>query len=353
MWRRYAVLLACIAAAHCGRFRWTTEMTIKNPENDPFLNDANLGPLQYLWKSLGVSSNETYHLMFRTKQLHDYYIKCVSLRAKITDPGNKTATCTIKYYNDTSKTFWNATMWVRFFVQNDYTIENVFRGSFNESTKEHTIPQGSNNYIRYNDEDCDPSSIPFQEANDEEDYEDEDYLELWEPQLALFGGQLRTDIDFYVVYNQPACNVLRIGKECDLWLRSQELQVILEAAVPEAEKNAPEEEKHAVNKLAAEQSISTTEETTTKRETKEKNTTAEGATTECISTTDREAEEERNRLKRLAGSFEKRVLDAIFRRLPAGCRFAFLSSCGNPDWTVYDRKICNETQAMEGQGTDT
>ncbi|XP_029834636.2 uncharacterized protein LOC8042055 [Ixodes scapularis] len=348
----YAVLLACISTAHCGRFRWTTEMIIKNPENNPFLNDAALGPLQYLWKSLGMSSDETYHLMFRTKQLHDHYIKCVSLRAKITDPENKTATCAMNYYNDTSKTFWNATMWMRFFVQNDYTIENVIRGSFNEPPKAHTIPQGSNNYIRYNDDDCDPSSIPFQEANGE-DYEDEDYLELWEPQLVLFGGQVRTDIDFYVVYNEPECNVLRIDKECDLWLRSNELQVILEAAVREAETNAPEEEEDAVKKLAAKESITTTEETITKRELKGENTAEGGATTECISTTDREAEEETNRLKRLAGSFERRVIDAIFRQLPAGCRFAFLSSCGYPEWTVYDRKICNETQGMEGQGTNS
>ncbi|EEC18894.1 secreted histamine binding protein, putative, partial [Ixodes scapularis] len=232
----YAVLLASIATAHCGRFRWTTEMIIKNPENNPFLNDAALGPLQYLWKVLFVS----YDNVFILESLHAIpgNTKCwVTAAGACCSQINIRINLVTDYFTFS----WNATMWMRFFVQNDYTIENVIRGSFNEPPKEHTIPQGSNNYIRYNDDDCDPSSIPFQEGK----------LIFYAYPTCTYNATteyivpMRTDIDFYVVYNQPECNVLRIDKECDLWLRSNELQVILEAAVREAETNAPEEEEDA------------------------------------------------------------------------------------------------------------
>uniref|UniRef100_V5H5I8 Putative lipocalin n=1 Tax=Ixodes ricinus TaxID=34613 RepID=V5H5I8_IXORI len=42
----YAALFACIATT-CA---WQAQMTIRNPENNPLLNDPKYGPLQSAWK---------------------------------------------------------------------------------------------------------------------------------------------------------------------------------------------------------------------------------------------------------------------------------------------------------------
>uniref|UniRef100_A0A6B0TR16 Putative lipocalin n=1 Tax=Ixodes ricinus TaxID=34613 RepID=A0A6B0TR16_IXORI len=42
----YAALFACIATTTA----WQAQMTIRNPENNPLLNDPKYGPLQNAWK---------------------------------------------------------------------------------------------------------------------------------------------------------------------------------------------------------------------------------------------------------------------------------------------------------------
>uniref|UniRef100_A0A0K8RFJ2 Putative salivary lipocalin n=1 Tax=Ixodes ricinus TaxID=34613 RepID=A0A0K8RFJ2_IXORI len=232
----YAVFFACIAMASCLWKEWTTQMTIKNPENNPLLN-SKLGSFQNAWKSLEMTTSNTYVLMFRTK-IEDWSVKCVSARATITDKDNKTANYTIRYYHDERKSYTNVTVTVRALKQTDYLLENVIRGRFNETIPSaDPTPQGSNNYIEFNDDDCTSSSSPFMDAAALERYhQNEDYLELEDPQLEMFGGYKRNDLDFYFVYSQPTCSVLRVGKECDLWLRHSELQAVLEAANKETEK---------------------------------------------------------------------------------------------------------------------
>uniref|UniRef100_V5H9S8 Putative secreted histamine binding protein of 33.2 kDa n=1 Tax=Ixodes ricinus TaxID=34613 RepID=V5H9S8_IXORI len=56
----YAALFACIATTSA----WQAQMTIRNPENNPLLNDPKYGPLQNAWKAL--ERNDTYVLLFRS-----------------------------------------------------------------------------------------------------------------------------------------------------------------------------------------------------------------------------------------------------------------------------------------------
>uniref|UniRef100_A0A0K8R6G0 Putative salivary lipocalin n=1 Tax=Ixodes ricinus TaxID=34613 RepID=A0A0K8R6G0_IXORI len=82
MWRassamglQYALLFACVIATMvwptterwAPTFHWTRNMTIKNPENRPTFNYADLGPLQDAWQVLEETSNNAYFLMFRTQ----------------------------------------------------------------------------------------------------------------------------------------------------------------------------------------------------------------------------------------------------------------------------------------------
>uniref|UniRef100_V5ICL4 Putative lipocalin n=1 Tax=Ixodes ricinus TaxID=34613 RepID=V5ICL4_IXORI len=62
----YAAFFACIAMASFLWKEWTTQMIIKNPENNPLLN-SKLGHFQNAWKSIEMTTNNTYVLMFRTK----------------------------------------------------------------------------------------------------------------------------------------------------------------------------------------------------------------------------------------------------------------------------------------------
>uniref|UniRef100_V5IC85 Putative lipocalin n=1 Tax=Ixodes ricinus TaxID=34613 RepID=V5IC85_IXORI len=159
----YAVFFACIAMASCLSKEWTTQMIVKNPENDPLLN-SKLGYFQNAWKSIEMTTSDMYVLMFRTK-IEDYYVKCVSARASIIDKYNKTANYTITYYHEKRKSYRNVTVTLRALKQTDYLLENVLRGRFNETIPSaDPIPQGSNNYIEFNDDDCTSSSSPFMDA---------------------------------------------------------------------------------------------------------------------------------------------------------------------------------------------
>ncbi|CAN8021938.1 unnamed protein product, partial [Ixodes persulcatus] len=211
----YVVFFACITMASCLWKEWTTQMIIKNPENNPLFN-SKLGNFQNAWKSIEMTTSNTYVLMFRTK-IEDYYVKCVSARASIIDTENKTANYTITYYHEKRKSYTNVTITLRALKQTDYLLENVIRGRFNETIPSaDPIPQGSNNYIEFNDEDCTSSSSPFMDAG-MNNFNSRSRLSKFlltqiEPQLELFGGYKRTDLDLYFVYSQPTCSVLRVGE---------------------------------------------------------------------------------------------------------------------------------------------
>uniref|UniRef100_V5HJ13 Putative secreted histamine binding protein of 19.5 kDa n=1 Tax=Ixodes ricinus TaxID=34613 RepID=V5HJ13_IXORI len=70
-------------------FHWTRKMTIKNPENSPTFNYAELGSLQDAWQVLEDTSNDSYYLMFRTEAPMGS-TRCVSMTANITNKTNKT-----------------------------------------------------------------------------------------------------------------------------------------------------------------------------------------------------------------------------------------------------------------------
>uniref|UniRef100_V5ICE9 Putative lipocalin n=1 Tax=Ixodes ricinus TaxID=34613 RepID=V5ICE9_IXORI len=92
----YAALFACIATTSA----WQAQMTIRNPENNPLLNDPNLGPLQSAWKAINKSKDDPFVLMFRSKN-HEPNITCVLVTASLHNKTLKVVNFTRTYYNKT------------------------------------------------------------------------------------------------------------------------------------------------------------------------------------------------------------------------------------------------------------
>uniref|UniRef100_A0A0K8RDU4 Putative salivary lipocalin n=1 Tax=Ixodes ricinus TaxID=34613 RepID=A0A0K8RDU4_IXORI len=97
---------------------------------------------------------------------------------------------------------------VRALKQAKYNTENVIRAGLNGTPSDKPIPLGSNMYIEYGDYSCNSSTKPLS-----------DMLKAGKPESAdpVEGVNY---LDFYVVYNQPLCNILRsplLKEGCDFW----------------------------------------------------------------------------------------------------------------------------------------
>ncbi|KAM7302806.1 uncharacterized protein ISCGN_018314 [Ixodes scapularis] len=238
---QYAVLLACVVATMVWHttegwgpsFPWTRNMTIKNPENNPTFNDAELGPLQDAWQVLEETSKNTYFLMFRTQVLPSE--RCVHATANIEDKINKTANYRIKFYNLNKQIFENTTVQVRALSQTDYPLENVIRASLKGTLPSATpVPPGSYTYAQYDNSTCYSKGTPFPDrgvaAKPQPSTRDSD---LTENLLKRFFPTPENPqyMDMYVVYNEPQCYILRSPAAeggCDLWLRKTELKSIVD-----------------------------------------------------------------------------------------------------------------------------
>uniref|UniRef100_A0A6B0V7V1 Putative lipocalin n=1 Tax=Ixodes ricinus TaxID=34613 RepID=A0A6B0V7V1_IXORI len=284
-----AALFACIATT-CA---WQAQMTIKNPENNPLLNDPSLGPLQSAWKAINKTRDDRFVLMFRSKN-HEPNITCVRVTATLHDESLKIVNFTRTYYNKTVEQNVTLTYQVRALNQTGYQVENVIRASWSGTPSDTPTPLGSNMYIEYGDYSCNSSSKPLSDmvkaAKDAE------------------GGKAEpvegvNYLDFYVVYNQPLCNILRsplLKGGCDFWLKESELQKVLERADNIEKEHSTGVE---VRKAGGDGQAPKTEE--------EKINPAE----------------------------------ALFRSLPTACRYAFISACGYPKDLMYERNLCNNPKA--------
>ncbi|CAN8021947.1 unnamed protein product, partial [Ixodes persulcatus] len=174
-------------------------------------------------------------------------------------------------------------------------------------------PLGSNMYIEYGDYSCNTSSKPLSDI-------------VWRSAVMLSSLAVKAAkdavgseaepaepvegvnyLDFYVVYNQPQCNILRsplLKGGCDFWLRKSELPKVLERA-ENITKNIPP--------------------------------SVEDRQTEEISEI---AIESQDIKKEKTDNFA----EALFRSLPTACRYAFISACGYPNDMMYDENICKNTQ---------
>ncbi|CAN7984821.1 unnamed protein product [Ixodes hexagonus] len=286
-----AVLIACIAATSA----WQTQITIRNPENNPLLNDPTLGPLQQAWKALEKASNESYVLMFRSKN-HEPDISCVTVRSSITNETTKTATYTRTYYNMTTENYTNITVPVRALSQSDYKIENVIRASLNGFEPSTTpAPRGSNMYIEYGDYQCNSSSLPLPDM----------LLAAKSFNHATFPVEGQNYLDFYVVYNQPTCNVLRspyLRGGCDFWLTESLLNTTLEKA-------------HNIT----------------------------DPSTTPVADTELTAREDQEQEVKAGPTFPQ----AVFKSLPTACRYAFIVACGYPNNYMYNETLCNQPSPEE------
>ncbi|XP_040073414.2 uncharacterized protein LOC115310198 [Ixodes scapularis] len=287
----YAALFACIATT-CA---WQAQMTIKNPENNPVLNDPYFLPLQSAWKAINKTKDDPFVLMFRSKN-HEPSITCVRVTATLHDESSKIVNFTRTYYNKTSRNNETLKYQVRALNQTGYKVENVIRAGLSGTPSKTPTPLGSNMYIEYGDYSCNSSSKPLSDM-------------VRAARDAVQGDSASTEpvegvnyLDFYVVYNQPSCNILRsplLKGGCDFWLQESELKEVLQRA-DNIQKENP-------TKVAA----------------------REAGGGEQAST----AEEEKINLA-----------EALFESLPTACRYAFIAACGYPKDTMYDRDLCSNSR---------
>nr|AAT92121.1 putative secreted histamine binding protein of 33.2 kDa [Ixodes pacificus] len=295
---KYAALFACIATTSA----WQAQMTIRNPENNPLLNDPKYGPLQNAWKAL--ERNDSYVLMFRSKN-YEPNITCVKVKSTVYNETLKIANYTRTYLNLTSGNTTKLEFQVRALNQSGYELENVIRAGLKGTAPSSTpIPLGSNMYIQYGDYSCNTSSKPFWEMLLEGASSDKDESKTSDP---VEGEDY---LDFYEVYSQPSCNILRspfLQGGCDFWLN----QSLLADAL-----------KHAVNLI---QSIDA-------KAPKETNAAGHNGNGNENNTENKNNEEKRDEAERFA--------EALFKSLPTACRYAFIASCGYPEFMMYDKVRC-------------
>uniref|UniRef100_A0A6B0V7Y5 Putative lipocalin n=1 Tax=Ixodes ricinus TaxID=34613 RepID=A0A6B0V7Y5_IXORI len=298
-------------------FHWTRKMTIKNPENNPTFNYAELGSLQDAWQVLGETSNNTYFLMFRTHV--PVYEKCISTTANITDKTNKTANCTIMTYDTKKKKYGNTTIQVRALNQTDYPLENVIRVNVKGKLPSATpVPPGSYTYAEYDNSTCYSRSTPFPDRGNAVNprlsarYYDDSKRNVVD---ELFPYPESDDYaDLYVVYNEPQCYILRSPPAlggCDMWLRKTELKSIVEDLKDEIIKK----EKELTEKYKKEHGIY-----------------------ENCTATD---EQEKNVQFDVQYDIERWFQDVVWKRIPLDCVLAFMITCGKPVFRVYNPVTCN------------
>uniref|UniRef100_A0A0K8R2R4 Putative salivary lipocalin n=1 Tax=Ixodes ricinus TaxID=34613 RepID=A0A0K8R2R4_IXORI len=289
----YAALFACIATTSA----WQAQMTIRNPENNPLLNDPKYGPLQNAWKAL--ERNDTYVLRFRSKN-YEPNITCVEVKSTVYNETLKIANYTRTYLNITSGNMTSLQFQVRALNQSGYDLENVIRAGLKGRAPSVTpVPLGSNMYLQYGDYSCNTSSKPFWEMLLEGTPKDKE-----ETSSPVEGEDF---LDFYEVYSQPSCNILRsplLQGGCDFWLNQSLLADVL---------------KHGDN---LRQSTDANEPKETKAEERNDNTNKDNI--------DNKNED------------ETKLAEAIFKSLPTACRYAFIASCGYPQFMMYDKARCDK-----------
>ncbi|XP_040070236.1 uncharacterized protein LOC115331849 [Ixodes scapularis] len=297
---KYAAFFACIAITSA----WQAQMTIKNPENNAALNDPKYGPLQNAWKAL--ERNDTYVLLFRSKN-YEPDITCVKVKSTVYNKEQKIANYTRTYLNMTSGDRTNLEYQVRALKHGRYEIENVIRAGLKGGAPSATPkPLGSNMYIQYGDFSCNSSSKPMVEMLRDGTSGDKNELKSTNP----VEGQ--DYLDFYEVYSQPICNILRspfLQGGCDLWLNQSMLADVLQRAdnlAQSGDATAP----------------------------KESNAEGRNGDESEANKEDNNNEEKRNKAKKYAA--------ALFKSLPPACRYAFIASCGYPQFMMYDKDTCEK-----------
>ncbi|XP_042149929.1 uncharacterized protein LOC120850089 [Ixodes scapularis] len=292
-------------------YHWTEEMTIKNPENNPAFNHPDLGSLQDAWQVLEETSNETYFLLFRSSIPLDQ--KCFSTTANITDKTNKTANYTIMSYDTKEKKYENITLQVKALTQTDYPLENVIRANFEGKLPNATpVPPGRYTYAECGNTTCFSSGTSFPDKGNAREFGG--FLENALDEL-FYIPENADDFDMYVVYNEPQCYILRnpgASGGCDLWLRKTELKKIVDDLEDEIIKKEEELYKNHVKKIL-------------------------GIYEDCTPTDKQKAG------LRLYVDDDIRVWfqDIVWKRISLDCVLAFMITCGEPLYEVYNPITCN------------
>uniref|UniRef100_A0A0K8RE04 Putative salivary lipocalin n=1 Tax=Ixodes ricinus TaxID=34613 RepID=A0A0K8RE04_IXORI len=301
-------------------FHWTRKMTIKNPENSPTFNYAELGSLQDAWQVLEDTSNDSYYLMFRTEAPMGS-TRCVSMTANITNKTNKTANFTITFYDTEEEEYENVTIQVRALKQPDYLLENVVRANLDGKLPDATpVPPGSYTYAENDNFTCYSRSTPFPDgvnvaerllgAEDYDGLRKKVLNELFPiPESLLY-------VDTYVVFNQPECYILRSPSTlggCDLWLRKTELKRIVEDLGDQIVKQ--------------EQKL--------KKESEEKY----GVYENCTARDDQEEDVKFD----VEDGIERWFQDIAWKQVSLDCILAFMIACGEPLFRVYNPVTCNSS----------
>uniref|UniRef100_A0A0K8RE30 Putative salivary lipocalin n=1 Tax=Ixodes ricinus TaxID=34613 RepID=A0A0K8RE30_IXORI len=322
---QYAVFFACVVASMvwpttekwAPSFHWTKKMTIKNPENSPPFNYAELGPLQDAWQVLEETSINTYFLMFRSHV--SVYQTCVYATANIADKTKKTANYTVTFYHPFKEKYQNNTVQVKALSQTDYPLENVIRANLKGTLPSATpVPPGSYTYAEYDNSTGYSRSTPFPDrgvaANLQPSTPDSNDLTKDVLDRLFRDPENPQYMDMYVVYNEPQCYIIRSPAAwggCDLWLRKTELKSI----VDDLKEDIIKKEKELTEKYKKKLKIYEN----------------------CTAT-----DKQKGDLQFKVDYYIVRWFqDVVWKRISFDCVLAYMITCGAPVFSVYNPVACN------------
>ncbi|CAN7998189.1 unnamed protein product [Ixodes pacificus] len=275
------------------------------PDNNPDLNRKDLGAMQDAWRTIKLTANHSYYLIYSNgwgTEEHYKDVTCLQVHSSDLNHTLKSANYTSKWYNTASKGMESSTQYVQAVQQKDYSIENIMQ--LGQPQLKATSRNGTCYNLNFNFL-CESGGCRIA------------HQECWRPRWTKYSEK-------YVLFSTPLCYIVRSLQDeedyesCEFWLREDWLKknVTIPQVVTIVEKEDSDE----------------TEESE-ESEGREENEERKGSV-QC-------EEEPRNANKTTY------LYDSLFKELPSSCRYAFLLNCGYPKYRIYDKEDCDKTNETE------
>uniref|UniRef100_A0A147BWT9 Putative lipocalin n=1 Tax=Ixodes ricinus TaxID=34613 RepID=A0A147BWT9_IXORI len=272
------------------------------PDNNPDLNRRDIGAMQDAWRTIKLTANQSYYLIYSSgfgTEEHYKDVRCLQVHSSDLSHTLKSANYTSNLYNTTSRRMDSSTQYVQAVKQKDYNISNIMH--LGQPQRKATSPNGACYNLNFNFL-CESGGcrIPHQEC--------------WRPRWTKYSEK-------YVVFSTSLCYIVRSLQDdedyesCEFWLSEYWLKK--NVTIPQVVKIVEEEDSDEID------------------ESKE-----------------REESEERKesvQCEKQPSNANKTtyLYDSLFKELPSSCRYAFLLNCGYPTHRIYDKEYCDKINETE------
>uniref|UniRef100_A0A0K8REH7 Putative salivary lipocalin n=1 Tax=Ixodes ricinus TaxID=34613 RepID=A0A0K8REH7_IXORI len=275
------------------------------PDNNPDLNRRDLGAMQDAWRTIKLTANHSYYLIYSSgfgTEEHYKDVTCLQVHSCDLNPTLKSANYTSKWYNTKSKRMDSSTQYVQAAKQKDYSIENIMH--LGQPQRKVPSPNGTCYNLIFNFL-CESGGCRIS------------HQECWRPRWTKYSEK-------YVVFSTSLCYIVRSLQDeedyesCEFWLSEDWLKknVTIPQVVTIVEKEDSDENEESEE----------SEESKAREERK-------GSV--------KREEEPRNANKTTY------LYDSLFKELPPSCRYAFLLNCGYPKYRIYDKEDCDKINRTE------